>query len=119
VRVSTGSLVGVGRVQPFVQAVVADVEPAAEEPLGERLVPLEDFLPGLEPDEFGLGLSGPEFFGRLDGLVVEFLVLGEGLDVGAGGKGLGRLEDAVLLEDGFEVGEGIIGHNVQDFPQKY
>ena len=44
-----GGLVLAGGGQVPVEAVVAGVELAADEPLRERLVPLEHLVPGLEP----------------------------------------------------------------------
>src|SRR5438309_1820130 len=63
------------RKPPSVVAVMADVELAADEPSDERLFPLKHFLPRLEPDQFVLRLLRPEFFRRLDGLVVKLAIL--------------------------------------------
>ena len=54
-----------------VEAVLGDVERAADEPLGEGQVPLEDRVPVLIPVEQVGGLPGPEPLEVLVGLVVE------------------------------------------------
>ena len=54
-----------------VDGVVADVELAADEPLGEGQVPLEDRVPLLVPVEERGGLAGPEPLPVLVRLVVE------------------------------------------------
>ena len=86
-----GGLVGACAEGVAVDAVVAEVELAADEPFGPGEIPLEDFVPGLEPVEIA-GDVGPEGFGIVDGLLVEGLVLGEALmwalaaNSGGGGK---------------------------------
>src|SRR5205085_5364321 len=75
-----------------VETVEGGVDLAAREPLGERGLPDQGLLPRLEPGEMLLGHAGPELLGRAGGLGVEFLVLGEGLDVGLAAEGRRRLE---------------------------
>src|SRR6185503_17349823 len=87
------------RAEPFVQAVGADVELPAQEPLRKRLPPLENLLERLCPDQFLLRHAPPELLRSLDGLVVKLAILRHRLDVRADGERLGRLEDAVLVED--------------------
>jgi hypothetical protein len=58
------------RLDVTIQAVVRHVELAADEPLGEGQVPLEDRVPRLRPAE-GRGLIGPEGLPVAVGLVVE------------------------------------------------
>ena len=77
-----------------VEAVVRDVEGAADEPLGEREIPFEGGVEVLEPAEVLTGLAGPE------GLEVG---LGLGVDRVVGHQGLGhqirrRRERPVLAE---------------------
>src|SRR5207247_299761 len=75
---------GLGAARPVevaVEAVVTDVELAAVEPAGVRLVPDEHAVPALEPVQ-RLGLLGPEAFRVGVGALPELLVLGEALDVG-------------------------------------
>ena len=80
-----------------VEAVVRDVEPAADEPLRERQVPVEDLRPLLLPIE-GQRLTGPEALPVAFGLVVE---LGLG-DQRLLPKRLRRRERAPLLEQSLE-----------------
>jgi hypothetical protein len=68
-----------------VDAVVAEVELAADEPLGVGQIPFEDLVPGLEPVQV-FGDAGPEGFRIVDGLLVEGLVLFKALDVGLGAE---------------------------------
>ena len=51
-----------------------------------------------------LGDVGPEGLGIFDGLLVEGLVFGEAFNVRLGGEVRGRRKNAVLTEDGFEIG---------------
>jgi hypothetical protein len=99
-----GCLVGDRGAEMAVQAIVADIELAADKPLGVGKLPLQDFFPGLEPDQFGFGLAMPEGLGVLDGFAVKLAVLGQGADVGARGEGFGRRENALFIEDGGEMG---------------
>ena len=71
--------------QVQIEAVVADVGFAADEPLGEGLVPLEHLGIGLEPMQF-LGEFGPEGDGVLLGFVPQRLVLFHRADTRPGGK---------------------------------
>lgn len=54
------------------EAVVGEIDLAADEPPGERLVPLVEFLPRLEPVQFFRD-ARPEFLRLLEGFRVEFL----------------------------------------------
>ncbi len=63
-----------------VDAVVAEVELAADEPFCPGQIPLEHLVPGLEPVQFLRGL-GPEFLRIFDRLLVHGLVLLQALDV--------------------------------------
>ena len=68
-----------------VEAVVGDVRLPADEPLGQRLVPLEHLLERLEPVQF-IGHAAPkalQVFGRL---AAEAFVLRHGADSGLGRK---------------------------------
>ena len=62
-----------------VQAVLGDIELAANEPFGKRRPPIENLCPLLPPQQIG-GLFCPKLFGRLDRLRVDFLIFGEGAD---------------------------------------
>ncbi len=97
-----GDLVGVFAEGVAVDAVIAEVELAVDEPFGPGQVPLEDFGPGLEPMEFSGG-GGPEGFRICDGAGVEVFVGGERGDVGVGREIRGRREDAGFVQCGFEV----------------
>ena len=89
-------LVGAGGAQVPVEAVVADIELAADEPLGIRLLPFQRPGPALEPDQFRFGLPAPELLGRLDGFAIELAILGQRFEVGLAGEVLGRRKDALL-----------------------
>ena len=88
-----------------VDAVVAEVDLAADEPLGPGQIPLENFVPGLEPVELLRGF-GPECFGIVDGLLVEGFVFGEALDVGLGAELRRRRKDAVFAQRGVDIAIG-------------
>ncbi len=83
-----------------IEAVEADVELAADEPLGERLVPLQHLGPFLGPGQRPC-LLGPEA-----GLLPKRFVLGQVLEVGLGGKLRRRGEAAGFLQDAGDVGSG-------------
>ncbi len=71
-----------------IDAVVAEIGLAADEPFGPRKVPFEDFGPGSEPVQLR-GSLGPECFRIGNGAGIKLLVLFEGPDVGPGAE-LGR-----------------------------
>ena len=81
-----------------VEAVERGVELAPEKPLGERLFPLQNLVPRLEPSE-QLGLLTPESFGVVPGLVPEGLVLLQATDVGRLGELRRGRKDPCLLEN--------------------
>jgi hypothetical protein len=83
-----------------VDGVVAGVQAAAHEPLGERELPLEDGLPGLEPVEEVAGLAGPEALVVGVGLVVERPVAHQGLGDEVGRRREGAVLDQVVLDGG-------------------
>ena len=85
-----------------VEAVVAGVGRAPHEPFGVRRLPVEDAVPLLEPVQLAGGLLGPEAFGVVLGPLVDLLVLGRGLEVGAGGELGRRREQAGFLEDALD-----------------
>jgi len=66
-----GDAVAVAGVDVTVEAVVRDVQPAADEPLRERQLPVEDRVPVPLPVEQLGGLAGPEALVVAVGLVVE------------------------------------------------
>ena len=68
-----------------IDAVKAGVDLAADEPLGERLVPFEHLVPFFEPAK-RLGLLGPEAVGIVVGPLPELFVFGQALDVGLRGE---------------------------------
>jgi len=85
-----------------IDTVVAEVEFAADEPLGPGQIPLKDFIPGLEPVQF-LRHAGPKLFGVVDGLLVESFILGERADAGLGAELRRRGKDAVLAQRGVDI----------------
>ena len=88
-----------------VDAVVAQIQLAADEPPGPGQVPLKNLVPGLEPVEIA-GRIGPEFFGILNRLLVERLVFFEALDVGPGAELRGRRKDTVFAQRGVDIAVG-------------
>src|SRR5215470_779125 len=88
-----------------VEAVVGKIDLTPREPLRPGRIPLEHPIPLLEPVQL-LGNSSPEFFGLLDGLFVEVLVLFERFDVRLVGEARGTLEFAVFVQDGVNAGVG-------------
>ena len=96
-------LVRRGSIEPFVEAVGADIELATDEPLRDGLLPLENLLPRLQPDELVLRLLRPELFRRLDGLVIHLAILGHRLDVGALGEILGGMKHPLLVHIGRDI----------------
>jgi hypothetical protein len=89
-----------------VEAVVGDVELAADEPLGEGWLPLKRLLPGGEPGHVLPGHLRPEELGALGAelAVLLHLLL---VPVGTAPEALVRLEDPRLLEQRFDVGHQI------------
>jgi hypothetical protein len=88
-----------------INTVVAEIDFAADKPLGPGQIPLENLVPGLEPVQL-LRYAGPELFGVLDGLLVERLIFGEALDVGLGTELRRRGKDAVLAQRGVDIPVG-------------
>ena len=84
-----------------VEAVVGKIDLASDEPLGPGAIPFENFVPFLEPVEFG-GNFAPKLVGIIDRLLIEALVLGESFDVSVAAEFGGRVEAALLLEDGVD-----------------
>ncbi len=82
-----------------VDAVVAHIDAAADEPFGDGGLPVEDGVPGVKPVELA-GDAGPEVFGVLDRVLVHGFVLFEGANVGAGAEGGGWGEEAVFALGG-------------------
>ena len=105
-----GGFVGAGSKGIAVDAVVAEIELAADEPLGPGQVPVENFVPGLEPVQLARH-AGPEFFRIFNGLLVEGLVLFQALNVRLGAELGRRGKDAVFAECGVDVlvGDGVRG----------
>jgi hypothetical protein len=88
-----------------IEAVVAQVEFAADEPLGPGQIPLEDLVPGLEPVQLA-GHAGPECLGIVNGLLVEGFVFGERADVGPGAELRRRGKHAVFAQRGVDIPVG-------------
>ncbi len=92
-----------------VEAVHADVQLAADEPLGVGRLPLEEVGPGLHPVEM-LRLLGPELTEAL--VRLRPLVDGRIVQEGRGGERLARREGALLAEqvlDRLDVGASLFG----------
>ncbi len=85
-------------VQVAVQAVIAHVGPAADEPLCVRGLPLQNLLPGGEPVESG-GKVSPELLGVLPGQLAQPPVLPHRSDAGRRGEFVRRSKDAVFAQD--------------------
>src|SRR6185436_127836 len=91
-------LVAPGGADMPIEAVGGDVDLAADEPLGIRRIPLEDFRPRRDPLEL-LRETGPEGFGILRGSRVD----GGIVDERAGAKFVGRSEAAILFEKSLDL----------------
>src|SRR6266550_1480868 len=80
-----------------IETVVRDIDLAAHEPFRPGVVPLQDFVPLLEPVQFFRDAS-PELFRLLDGFAVDTLVLFETLDVRLLAEMIRTLEFSLLIE---------------------
>ena len=98
-----GAAPGVLALEMPVEAVVGDVELAADEPLRERRLPVEHLLPGLEPGDVLARHLGPESLRVARAECAERLRLLCG-PVGALGEFRGRFEDTLLAQQRLEVG---------------
>ena len=81
-----GGLIGLVRIQIAIQTVHAHVGLPSNKPLGMGCFPLQDLAPGLEPDQFLLGLFAPEGFRLAHGAIVHLLVGSHRSDVSLLGK---------------------------------
>src|SRR4051794_7139242 len=70
-------------VKMLIEAVVTDIELAADEPLRERLFPLQRGFEWPKPNQLLLRDLRPEFFRSFDGGVVYLFILGQRFDVRA------------------------------------
>src|SRR3984957_19108989 len=93
-----------------VEAVVGKIDLAADEPFRPRTIPFQNFFPGLEPVQLASN-PAPEFVGIVDRFAIDPFVVGEALDVRVLAEFRGRLELALLLQNGIDVG----GLHVDDF----
>ena len=82
-------LVGARAFRMTVDAIFADIQFAAGEPLREGCLPVEDLVPLFAPVEF-LGFARPELARFFDRFLVEFFVSRHRWDAGFGGKFLAR-----------------------------
>ena len=104
------ALLAVAECEMRVEAVVRGVGFAADEPMGEWFLPIEDFGEGLEPVQLS-GEMAPEFFEIGGGFVPELFVVGEGFYLGFGGE-LGRGgKEAGFLHDGIELASLSLRHD--------
>ena len=88
-----------------IEAVIRKIELAADEPPRPGMVPLENFVPLFKPVQL-FGNAAPKLFRLFDGLPIDALVVCLALEMSAAAKIIGRLELALLLEDGVDVGRG-------------
>src|ERR1700722_12511912 len=103
-----------------VEAVVGKIDLAADEPFRPRTIPFQNFFPGLEPVQLA-GDAAPEFVGIVDRFAIDPFVVGQALDVRVLAEFRGRLELALLLQNGIDVGglhvdaigidDGFVGHD--------
>src|SRR5450631_1347574 len=103
-----------------VEAVVREIDLAADKPFRPGAIPFQNFVPLLEPVQLS-GNARPELVRVVDRFLVETLVLFEALDVGVLAELRGRIELALLVQDGIDVGalglrslgidDGFIGHD--------
>ena len=88
-----GGLIAARGVRVAIDAVVGDVQLAADEPFGPGHVPVQHLLPGREPIELP-GFVGPERLGIARGTIIDGGIAGIGLPA----KLLGGRESSALLE---------------------
>src|SRR5882757_10021253 len=86
-----------------IDAVVAQIRFAADEPPGSGRSPVEYAGPRCEPVELSCDL-GPEVFGILNRAAVERLILIQTPDVRLRGKLCRRGNDSVLVQDRTQIG---------------
>src|ERR1700756_4072 len=86
-----------------IDAVVAQIRFAADEPPGSGRLPVEYAGPRSEPVELS-GNLGPEAFGILNGAAVERLILLQTLHVRLCGKLSRRGNDSVLVQNRTQIG---------------
>src|ERR1041384_2655163 len=95
-------LVPAMRRQMSIQTIFREIEFAADKPFRERRFPFEHFSPALLPQKFAR-LARPEFIRMLDRLAVHSPILGDTLDPRLLREFLRRFEDALLLQERFNV----------------
>ena len=103
-----------------VEAVVGEVDLAADKPFRPWAIPFENLVPLLEPVQLA-GDARPEFVRVVDRFFVETLVFFEALDVGVLAELRRRIEPSLLVQDGIDVGalglrslgidNGFVGHD--------
>src|SRR5437868_13486659 len=81
-----------------VQTIDADVEFAADKPLGERLSPVQHLRPRLEPNQLLVSLLGPEAIRIRDGFVIELPIFGQRAHPRLGGNALHWRKDAGFVQ---------------------
>src|ERR1700722_665978 len=84
-----------------VEAVVREVDLAADKPLGPRAIPFENFVPFLEPVQL-IGDTAPELVGIVNRFLVKALVFSEAFNVRMLAELGGRWERALLLKNGID-----------------
>src|SRR5580704_1543510 len=85
------------RVNVAVEAVIGEIDLAADEPLRPREIPVENFVPLFEPMQLA-GDAAPEFVGFGDRFLVEVFVFLAALNMGTAAEFGGRLEATLLLK---------------------
>src|SRR5262249_19256846 len=105
-------LVAAMRGEMTIDAIVGSVQLAAEEPLGERKLPVEYLVEGLEPHQLARALA-PEAFRILMGALVERFVFGEAFDRGQGAEGGWWIETPALVEHRQDIGRRLARHPVK------
>src|SRR5580704_1320544 len=96
-----GGFVLAGGLNVAVEAVVGEIDLSADEPFRPWRIPLEDFVPLLEPVQFA-GYAAPELFGIVHRFFVKVLVFFEALDVSVLAEFGRGLEAALLLKNGID-----------------
>src|SRR6266404_4216136 len=98
-----------------IETIVTYIDLTADEPFRKRLFPLQHFFPGLEPYQLVFRLLSPKLFGRANGLLIKFLVLRQGFNVGAFGKLFGAGKNAVFVKNGVEARCFVVsGHKLRE-----
>ena len=93
-----------------IQAVVREIDPAADKPFCPRAIPLENLVPGLEPVQFA-GDTRPKLLGLVNRLFIKMLVFLKCLNVSLLAEFRRTFELALLIQNGIDVRALSVDHS--------